>query len=141
MIRIVADTNVLVSACIGQGPASKVIEACLTNRLSPMLSLALYLEYEDVINRTTPFQRARFDLNQRNDLLDAFFSRCVLVDIHHRWRPNLRDEGDNHLVELAVAANARYLVTSNTRDFSGGDLRFDRVEVIDPAKLVRELSL
>ncbi|MDQ0421035.1 putative PIN family toxin of toxin-antitoxin system [Peteryoungia aggregata LMG 23059] len=141
MIRIVADTNVLVSACIGQGPASKVIEACLTGRLAPMLSLALYLEYEDVVNRTTHFQRARFDLHDRNDLLDAFFSRCTLVDIHYRWRPNLRDEGDNHLIELAIAANARYLVTSNTRDFSGGDLRFDRVEVIEPTRLFRELSL
>ncbi|QEE47653.1 putative toxin-antitoxin system toxin component, PIN family [Rhizobium sp. WL3] len=141
MIRIVAVTNVLVSACIGRGPASKVIEACLTDRLSPMLSMALYLEYEDVINRTAPFERARFDINQRNDLLDAFFSRCTLVDIHYRWRPNLRDEGDNHLVDLAVSANARYLVTWNIRDFSGGELRFDRVEVIDPAQLIRELSL
>jgi putative PIN family toxin of toxin-antitoxin system len=141
MIRIVADTNVLVSACIGRGPASKVIEACLTNQLTPMLSLALFLEYEDVINRTPPFQRERFDLHQRNDLLDAFFSRCTLVDIDYRWRPNLRDEGDNHLIELAVAANARYLVTGNIRDFSGGGLRFDRVEVIEPTRLVRELSL
>lgn len=141
MIRIVADTNVLVSVCIGRGPASRVIEACLTDRLAPMLSLALYLEYEDVINRTMPFQRARFDLHQRNDLLDALFSRCTLVDIHYRWRPNLRDEGDNHILELAIAANARYLVTSNTGDFSGGDLRFDRVEVIEPARLVRELTL
>jgi putative PIN family toxin of toxin-antitoxin system len=141
MIRIVADTNVLVSACIGRGPASKVIEACLTGRLAPMLSLALFLEYEDVINRTTPFARARFDLHQRNDMLDALFSRCTLIDIHYRWRPNLRDEGDNHLIELAIAANARYLVTSNIRDFSDGDLRFDRVELIEPARLARELSL
>jgi putative PIN family toxin of toxin-antitoxin system len=141
MIRIVADTNVLISACIGQGPASKVIEACLTGRLAPMLSLALYLEYEDVINRTTPFQRARFDVHQRNDLLDAFFSRCTLVDIHYRWCPNLRDEADNHLIELAIAGNARYLVTSNIRDFSGGDLRFDRIDVIEPIRLVGELSL
>jgi uncharacterized protein len=141
MIRIVADTNVLISACIGQGPASKVIEACLTGRLAPMLSLALFLEYEDVINRTTPFRRARFDLHQRNDMLDALFSRCTLVDIHYRWRPNLRDEADNHLIELAIAGNARYLVTSNIRDLSGGDLRFDRIEVIEPIRLVRELSL
>ena len=85
--------------------------------------------------------RARFDLHQRNNMLDALFSRCTLVDIHYRWRPNLRDEGDNHLIELAIAANARYLVTSNIRDFSDGDLRFDRVELIEPARLARELSL
>lgn len=141
MIRIVADTNVLVSACIGRGPASKVIEACLIGQLTPMLSLALYLEYEDVLNRTAPFVRARLNMFERNEMLDAILSRSTLVEVSYRWRPNLRDEADNHLMDLAVAANARYLVTSNVRDFVGGELRFDQVKVIEPAKLIEELKL
>ncbi len=64
--------------------------------------------------------------------------RCSL---DQRWRPNLRDEADNHLMDLAVAANARYLVTSNVRDFVGGELRFDQVKIIEPAKLIEELKL
>jgi putative PIN family toxin of toxin-antitoxin system len=141
MIRIVADTNVLVSACIGRGPASKVIEACLTGHLRPMLSLALYLEYEDVLNRAAPFRLARLNIVQRNDMLDALFSKSTLVEISYRWRPNLRDEADNHLIDLAVAANASYLVTSNVRDFAGGDLRFDYVKIITPTNLIEELKL
>lgn len=141
MIRIVADTNVLVSACIGRGPASKVIEACLIGQLTPMLSLALYLEYEDVLNRTAPFLRARLNMFERNEMLDAMLSRSTLVEVSYRWRPNLRDEADNHLMDLAVAANARYLVTSNVRDFVGGELRFDQVKIIEPAKLIEELKL
>ena len=141
MIRIVADTNVLVSACIGRGPASKVIEACLIGQLTPMLSLALYLEYEDVLNRTAPFLRARLNMFERNEMLDAMLSRSTLVEVSYRWRPNLRDEADNHLMDLAVAANARYLVTSNVRDFVGGELRFDQVNIIEPAKLIEELKL
>jgi uncharacterized protein len=141
MIRIVADTNVLVSACIGRGPASKVIEACLSGQLTPMLSLALYLEYEDVVNRTAPFLRARLNMFERNEMLDAMLSKSTLVEISYRWRPNLRDEADNHLMDLAVAANARYLVTSNIRDFVGGELRFDQVEIIEPTKLIEELKL
>ncbi len=141
MIRIVADTNVLVSACIGRGPASKVIEACLIGQLTPMLSLVLYLEYEDVLNRTAPFVRARLNMFERNEMLDAMLSRSTLVEVSYRWRPNLRDEADNHLMDLAVAANARYLVTSNVRDFVGGELRFDQVKVIEPAKLIEELKL
>lgn len=141
MIRIVADTNVIVSACIGRGPASKVIEACLSGQLTPMLSLALYLEYEDVVNRTAPFLRARLNMFERNEMLDAMLSKSTLVEISYRWRPNLRDEADNHLMDLAVAANARYLVTSNIRDFVGGELRFDQVEIIEPTKLIEELKL
>jgi putative PIN family toxin of toxin-antitoxin system len=141
MIRIVADTNVLVSACIGRGPASKVIEACLRGQLLPVLSLALYLEYEDVVNRAGIFRRARLNMVERNELLDAVFATSTLVEAKYLWRPNLRDESDNHLIDLAVAANARYLVTSNVRDFIGGDLRFDHIKVIEPANLIEELKL
>lgn len=63
MIRIVADTNVLVSACIGRGPASKVIEACLDGRLVPFLSGPLLLEYRDVLSRTEPFANGRMSAN------------------------------------------------------------------------------
>ena len=87
------------------------------------------------------FSLARLNIVQRNDLLDAIFSKSTLVEISYRWRPNLRDEADNHLIDLAVAANARYLVTSNVRDFIGGDLRFDHIEVIEPANLIEELKL
>ena len=42
-------------------------------------------------------------------LLDAFSSVCVWVPVYYLWRPNLPDEGDNHVVELAVAARPRRL--------------------------------
>jgi predicted nucleic acid-binding protein len=36
--------------------------------------------------------------------------------VYHAWRPNLPDEADNHLLELAVAAQADAIVTRNLRD-------------------------
>jgi hypothetical protein len=33
----------------------------------------------------------------------AFLVRTQLVEVNYRWRPNLPDEGDNHVLELAVA--------------------------------------
>lgn len=50
-------------------------------------------------------------------LLNAFVSVSEWVEIYYSWRPNLRDEGDNHLIQLAVARNARIVVTNNIRDF------------------------
>ena len=37
--------------------------------------------------------------------------RPQLFSVYNRWRPNLRDEADNHLIELTVACGADYLVS------------------------------
>ena len=139
MIRIVADTNVLVSACIGRGPSSTVIEACLDGRFVPNISGPLLLEYRDVLGRTEPFLRSRLTTEERWTLLEIFVSRCHWRTVYFKWRPNLQDEGDNHLLELAVAANAHIVVTSNIRDFDSAELKFPHIKIERPATAVRRL--
>ncbi|QWW69597.1 putative toxin-antitoxin system toxin component, PIN family [Rhizobium sp. WYJ-E13] len=140
MIRLVVDTNVLISACIGRGAASRVIEACLEDRVVPYISGPLLLEYRDVIGRDEIFRAARLNANERMFLLDVFVSKCRLSILHFKWRPNLVDEGDNHLVELAIAANAHIIVTSNIRDFSRSELKFPHLVVETPERFMERLQ-
>jgi predicted nucleic acid-binding protein len=56
------------------------------------------------------------------------------VTTYYGWRPNLSDEGDNHLIELAVAGNARAIVTHNVRDLGTGELRWARLRILTPAQ-------
>jgi hypothetical protein len=65
-------------------------------------------------------------------LLDAFLSRTRLVEVYYRWRPNLPDEGDNPVLELAVAAGDAPIVTFNRRDFRSGELHFPGIIVQTP---------
>lgn len=139
-MRVVVDTNVFVGACIGRGASSQIIEACVAGILFPAMSLELFLEYEDVIARSNVFLRARLDERQRQALFEIFLSKCTLVEVHFRLRPNLRDEGDNHLVELALAGNAEAIVTSNVRDFSGSELRFDQIRIATPEQIAEEIA-
>ena len=137
--RIVVDTNVLVSAILSaDGTAREVLRRCLTGRAHPLIGNALFLEYEDVLSREALFARAPIGPRDRAVLLDAFLSVCEWVDIAFLWRPNLRDESDNHLVELAVAGNAEWIVTGNVKDFGSGDLVFDGFRVAPPADWLRE---
>lgn len=41
-----------------------------------------------------------------------------LQEIFYLWRPWLSDPNDDMLLELAVAARARYIITFNIKDFS-----------------------
>ncbi len=54
------------------------------------------------------------------------------IIVSYLWRPNLRDESDNHLVELAVAGVAAWIVTGNERDVAAGKLVFDGFRVVTP---------
>ncbi|WP_112941590.1 MULTISPECIES: putative toxin-antitoxin system toxin component, PIN family [unclassified Rhizobium] len=135
-MRIVVDTNVLVSACIGNGPASRLVELCLTGELTPVIGVTLFLEYLDVIEREPLFKAARLSLEERQLLLRAFVSRSQWQEVFYLWRPNLPDEADNHVFELAVAANSATIV--NQRDFRQRELRFPDLRAVTPDVFLEE---
>jgi PIN domain len=89
----------------------------------------LFREFEDVMGRSELFEHSALGGPEREELLDALLSVCEWVDLFFLWRPNLPDEGDNHLVELAIAGGAVSIVTHNVRDLRGGELRFPQVAV------------
>jgi len=56
------------------------------------------------------------------------------------WRPNLRDEVDNFIYEIAVAAAPCTIVTHNVRDFRGGEIQFLDVQIRTPAEVLNQLK-
>jgi putative PIN family toxin of toxin-antitoxin system len=140
-MKVVIDTNVFIGACLGQGACRAVIAACLEEKLIPLMGVALLSEYEAVLSRTKLFVRSRLDASERDELLDIFLATCRWTRIYYGWRPNLRDEGDNHLVELAVAGGADYIVTKNLRDVARMELLFPNLKVVFPETLLKEIRL
>ncbi len=67
-------------------------------------------------------------------VLAAQASCAEWVPTYYLWRPNLPDEGDNHLVELALAGGAAGIVTHNVRYLSRGELRLGGLQVVTPAQ-------
>ena len=137
--RVVIDTNVLVSAILSpDGAAREVLRRCLTGKAQPLIGNALFLEYEDVLSREDLFAAAPIGREDRAILLDAVLSVCQWINITFLWRPNLPDESDNHLIELAVAGNAELIITSNVRDVAAGELEFDGLRIVTPGAWLKE---
>ena len=124
-MRLVLDTNVVVAGVRGQ--------------FAWCCSVPLFYEYEDVLNR------AEF-------LLDAGITRAEIglfltdlagivrpVDLRFLWRPQLRDPGDEMVLETGVNGRAVAIVTHNTRDFGDAPGRFG-IEVWSPADALRRLG-
>jgi len=75
---------------------------------------------------------------ERHQLLAALGACGQWVTIYYGWRPNLSDEADNHLVELALAGAAAGIVTHNVKDLARGELIFDQLRVLTPAQWLEE---
>lgn len=138
-MKIVVDTNVFVGACMGVGASSEVVAACLRGRAVPLIGCALFAEYEDVLGRDALFAACRLDARERNDLFDIFLATCAWTRIYYAWRPNLRDEADNHLIELGIAGAAERIVTRNLRDLKNMELRFPHLSILTPEQFLREI--
>jgi putative PIN family toxin of toxin-antitoxin system len=140
-IRVIVDTNVLVAGLIGKkGPNREVLRCCLRGELQPFVGNALYFEYQDLLNRERIQALCQQTSVSLMEFLDGFAQVCTAVDVHYLWRPNLRDEADNHLVELALAARAAYIITNNVADFSHAQLKRLGYEVVTPEQLLRLLK-
>jgi uncharacterized protein len=113
MIRVVFDTNVIVSALLQPlGPSAQLFVLALSGSIQLCVSGSIYAEYEEVI------RRPRF---RRNEEIIA----GTLHAIRHRafWvRPTepvtvCTDSDDNIFLECAQAARADFLVTGNLRHY------------------------
>ena len=102
--KIVVDTSVFVSSLIGSmGPSRELIRCCLRGEYQPLMGNALFCEYESVINREEIKAKCPLTSSEIEVLFQAFLSVSQWVNIYFLWRPNLTDEADNHLIELAMA--------------------------------------
>jgi predicted nucleic acid-binding protein len=132
-VDIVQDTNVFIAALRSlEGASAQVLDRALALLDQAYLGTALLLEYEDIIHRKALWRGVPVSLAERETLLDDFCAAALWQPVYFRWRPNLPDPGDDHVLELAIACGAEHLVTHNARDFQRGELSFGWPRIVTP---------
>lgn len=96
------------------------------------------MEYEAVCNE--PDHRLAAGLSERevDIFLTAIIALAEPVETHFLWRPQLRDSGDEMVLEAAVNGRADALVTFNVRDFGKVPSRFG-IEVMLPREVMARI--
>jgi putative PIN family toxin of toxin-antitoxin system len=137
MLRVVLDTNILVTALrSSEGASAEVLRRLRLESLTLVATPAIFLEYEDVLKR--PEQQLATGLKQLE--IDRFLSILSGVvepiELNFRWRPQLTDPDDEMFLEAAVNGQVDALVTFNERDFMPSAALFG-LKILRPQDLLR----
>jgi predicted nucleic acid-binding protein len=117
-MRVVLDTSLLAAAARSKSGASHALLSRMPDvRFQPVVSVPLFLEYRAVLLR--PENLLQRPPVQAESFLDFLLAASHLQEVFFLWRPALPDPDDDLILELAVAAGCRYIVTHNLRDFRG----------------------
>ena len=135
--NVVIDTNVVIAALRSKrGASNRLLSLVGTSKFEIHDSVALILEYEDVL------QRQRTELGLSEEEVSIFIDSLCAIAHHHQiyflWRPYLTDVNDELVLELAVSANCEYILTHNVRDFRGSD-KFG-IRAITPKEFLQIIS-
>ncbi|KAA9354789.1 putative toxin-antitoxin system toxin component, PIN family [Larkinella humicola] len=126
MQKLVIDTNVLVSALISRSYPARIVEDILIERKATLiLSEAIWEEYVDVLNRAKFARFSEFKKNAEILLLrlDELAEKVVPTETVML----IKDVDDNKFLEAALAAQAHYLVTGNSNDFTFSKIRLTQI--------------
>jgi len=139
-MKIVIDTSVWISALITkESKAREILRLVFNKKLFPQIGDALFKEYESVMKRKKIQTLTSLTTDEQTELFNAYLSTCKYNEIYYTWRPNLIDESDNFLVELAVASGAEFILTYNIKDFISSELTFSH-RIMTPEDFIKEIS-
>ena len=136
--KIVLDTCVLVAATRSRQGASFALISSLPNpRFQMCFSVGVYTEWQAVQTRPEHLPKGAA-AHLAAEFVQYLASLAHLQDVHFLWRPFLKDPDDDMVLECAVAASCKYIVTHNVKDFRRSEQL--GVTAITPAEFLQLLK-
>jgi predicted nucleic acid-binding protein len=133
------DTDSVVAAMRSpSGASAGLIRLARAGRVTLIATTPLFIEYEEVCGRAEHMSASGFEHRDLAVFLDALVDMVEAIDVWFLWRPQLRDPGDELVLEAAVNGQAGAIATFNRRDFGRAADRFG-IEILLPAEAIRRV--
>lgn len=121
-MRVVADTNIVVSGLLWQGNPRRVLDAAREGTIDLFTSAALLIELEDVLSREKFTNRLETAGVTPHDLVLGYASLASVIEPATIEPVVLDDPDDDAVIACAVAVQGKIIVS--------GDRPFIRLEAV-----------
>jgi len=109
-VRVVIDTNVLISAIFWTGKPKQLLNQVRLGRITFLTSAILLAELKEILTREDkPFKLSAEDAER---VVAAMRDLAEIVEPQQRLSV-CRDEGDNRVLECAVEGRAEWIITGD----------------------------
>ena len=130
-MKVVLDTNVLVSAFIVAGVCSRLLNRCISSRqITIILSMDILSEFRNTLGNK--FGHSNEEIRAR---VEALIEASEIVELATFDRQICRDLDDDAILGTPVTGNADCIITGDN------DLlvleRFENVDIISPSEFVQ----
>ena len=112
MLKVVLDTNILVSSLLTYGPPAVIVDLVADGKIVPYYGELIIQEYWDVLSR----EKFNFSSSQVFRLINDITRAGMAVKKIQTGRKKMYDEGDRIFYDTAVISQS-YLITGNIRHF------------------------
>jgi putative PIN family toxin of toxin-antitoxin system len=112
-MRAVADTNVVVSGLLWQGPPRRVLDLARTGTLDLFTSPALLVELEDVLGRQKFRRRLESAGVDPGELVLGYAALASVVLPTEKPAVIVEDPDDDEVIACALAARAEVIVSGD----------------------------
>ena len=132
-MRVVLDTNALVSALLFSGISSKLVSLWQKGLITPLLSREVVDEYLRVLGYP------KFELSEgeiKELIQEEILPYAEVVTRKIRLRVIQRDPSDNKFIECAVAGRARVIISGDKDLLSLG--RYRQIRIQSPAQFLAD---
>ena len=137
--RIVLDTSVLVAGLRSRSGASNAVLRLLADkRIIGLATPPLFLEYEDVLKRAEHRLVHGLAIEEIDEFLAELAALLEPVETYFQWRPQVRDPGDEMVLEAAINGRAKMIITFNVSHFADAGSRFG-IRILQPRAILREI--
>ena len=129
-MKILVDTNILVSFFLGSGICTRVVHEVLAGEMRWLVTAEIEAEYRAVLSR------GKLKLVEA-DVQEWFkeFDMAKEVLLSHVKVDFLRDPEDAKFLECAISADADYLI-SGDRDFESDQAFLPRTKIVTPKQFL-----
>ena len=108
-MKVVLDTNVVISGTFFSGPPLEILRACRAGRFQIVMTKEILLEYRQVAGRFLEPDST----DAVNDVLAGLLANALVIDAPALAVPVCRDPLDDKFIACAIAGNADAIVSGD----------------------------